>query len=184
MRIVLMGPPGAGKGTQATSLSQHLGAPHIATGDLLRDHVERGTELGAQAQQYMDAGDLVPDEITVAMVEDRLSDDDTAAGFVLDGFPRNVAQARELDSILTGLNQGLDAVLLFEVDDEELIHRLVERGRSDDTEDVIRHRQETYREETAPLVEQYRDLLVTVDATGPVEDITSRALDALGVHPR
>ncbi|MDT7741112.1 MAG: adenylate kinase [Actinomycetota bacterium] len=179
MRIVLVGPPGAGKGTQATRLAQALGAPHVSTGDLFRDHVERQTELGGQAQRYMDAGDLVPDEITVAMVKDRLSDRDAAQGFLLDGFPRNTDQARELESMLSELDQRLDAVVLFEVDDEELIQRLSERGRSDDTEDVIRHRQQTYRSETSPLLEYYRDLLVSVDATGTVEDITDRALHAL-----
>jgi adenylate kinase len=183
MRIVLVGPPGAGKGTQAARLSERLGAPHISTGDLFRDNMKNETELGQQAQRYVDAGDLVPDEITVAMVKDRLAQDDAQEGFLLDGFPRNAAQAGELEKVLSELNQRLDAVLLFEVDDEELIQRLTSRGRSDDTEDVIRHRQEVYRSETQPLIEHYRDLLVTVDAMGSVEDVTDRAMDALADEP-
>lgn len=183
MRIVLVGPPGAGKGTQAARLSERLGAPHISTGDLFRDNMKNETELGQQAQRYVDAGDLVPDEITVGMVKDRLAQDDAQEGFLLDGFPRNASQAGELEKVLSELDQRLDAVLLFEVDDEELIQRLTSRGRSDDTEDVIRHRQEVYRSETQPLIEHYRDLLVTVDAMGSVEDVTDRAMDALADEP-
>jgi len=179
-----VGPPGAGKGTQAAWLSQRLGAPHVSTGDLFRDHVRRRTELGVAAQLYMDAGDLVPDEVTVAMVRERLSGQDTASGFLLDGFPRTTGQARELESMLCELGQRLDAVLLFEVDDEQLVQRLTARGRSDDTEDVIRHRQHTYRSETTPLIAYYRDLVVTVDADGAVEDVTDRALHALDRPPR
>ena len=183
MRVVLLGPPGAGKGTQAQVIAGRLGVPAISTGDIFRANVSGQTELGQQAKAYMDAGDLVPDEITVAMVKDRLAQDDAQEGFLLDGFPRNAAQAGELEKVLSELDQRLDAVLLFEVDDEELIQRLTSRGRSDDTEDVIRHRQEVYRSETQPLIEHYRDLLVTVDAMGSVEDVTDRAMDALADEP-
>ncbi|GLZ50793.1 adenylate kinase [Actinomycetospora sp. NBRC 106378] len=178
-----MGPPGAGKGTQAARLSERLGAPHISTGDLFRDNMKNETELGKEAQRYVDAGDLVPDEVTVAMVKDRLAQPDAAEGFLLDGFPRNTSQADELKKVLDDLDQRLDAVLLFEVDDEELIQRLTARGRSDDTEDVIRNRQEVYRQQTAPLVEYYRDILVKVDAMGSVDEVTDRATDALADEP-
>jgi adenylate kinase len=183
VRIVLVGPPGAGKGTQAARLSERLGAPHISTGDLFRDNMKNETDLGKEAQRYVDAGDLVPDEVTVKMVKDRLAQSDAQEGFLLDGFPRNSAQAQELESVLGDLGQRLDAVLVFEVDDEELIQRLTSRGRSDDTEDTIRHRQEVYRSETEPLIDHYSDIAVRVNAVGSVDEITDRAMDALADEP-
>jgi adenylate kinase len=183
VRIVLVGPPGAGKGTQAARLSERLGAPHISTGDLFRDNMKNETDLGKEAQRYVDAGDLVPDEVTVKMVKDRLAQSDAQEGFLLDGFPRNAAQAQELESVLGELGQRLDAVLVFEVDDEELVQRLTTRGRSDDTEETIRHRQEVYRSETEPLIEHYSDIAVRVDAVGSVDEITDRAMDALADEP-
>ncbi len=183
MRIVLVGPPGAGKGTQAARLAERLGAPHISTGDIFRENMKNETELGKEAQRYVDAGDLVPDEVTVKMVKDRLAQPDAAEGFLLDGFPRNTAQAQELETVLGDLDQRLDAVLVFEVDDEELIKRLMSRGRSDDTEETIRHRQEVYRSETEPLIAHYSDIAVRVDAVGSVEEITDRAMDALADEP-
>ena len=183
MRIVLVGPPGAGKGTQAARLAERLDAPHISTGDIFRENMKNETELGKEAQRYVDAGDLVPDEVTVEMVKDRLAQPDAAEGFLLDGFPRNTAQAQELETVLGDLGQRLDAVLVFEVDDEELIKRLTSRGRSDDTEETIRHRQEVYRSETEPLIAHYSDIAVRVDAVGSVEEITDRAMDALADEP-
>jgi adenylate kinase len=183
VRIVLVGPPGAGKGTQAARLSERLGAPHISTGDLFRDNMKNETDLGKEAQRYVDAGDLVPDEVTVKMVKDRLAQPDAQDGFLLDGFPRNAAQAQELESVLGDLGQRLDAVLVFEVDDEELIQRLTARGRSDDTEETIRHRQEVYRSETEPLIDHYSDIAVRVNAVGSVDEITDRAMDALADEP-
>lgn len=178
-----MGPPGAGKGTQAARLSERLDAPHISTGDIFRENMKNETELGKEAQRYVDAGDLVPDEVTVKMVKDRLGQPDAQEGFLLDGFPRNTAQAQELENVLGQLGQRLDAVLVFEVQDEELIKRLTARGRSDDTEETIRHRQEVYRSETEPLIAHYQDIAVRVDAVGSVEEITDRAMDALADEP-
>ena len=180
MRLVLVGPPGAGKGTQATVLSRKLGVPHISTGDLFRAHISQRTELGVEVQRYIDSGKLVPDEVTNEMVRERLTEPDAAAGFLLDGFPRNIAQAEVLDTFIGRDGHKLDAVLEFRVDEEIVVERLLARGRTDDTEDVIRHRQEIYRSETAPLLDYYRDIVVTVDALGEVEEVTARAIDALG----
>ncbi|VXA98757.1 adenylate kinase [Nocardioides sp. AX2bis] len=180
-----MGPPGAGKGTQAARLADRLGVPAVSTGDIFRRNVSEGTELGREAQRYMDAGDYVPDEVTNSMVRARLAEDDAATGFLLDGYPRTVSQVDELDGMLTDLGHELDAVVVLAVDTEELVARLVKRaeteGRSDDTEDVVRRRQDVYGEQTAPLIDVYRDrgLLVEVDGMGDVDVVTKRLGDAL-----
>jgi len=212
VRAVLVGPPGAGKGTQAQFLSSHLSIPKISTGDIFRDNVSLGTALGRRAQGYMERGDLVPDEVTIAMVTDRLADDDTGAGFLLDGFPRNVPQAETLKKMLLAMDTRLDVVLELVVDDDEVVRRLSGRRtcrrcgrvwhvafdppsrpgicddcggelfqRDDDREETIRHRLEVYQEQTAPLVAFYADegILLGIDATGPVDEITDRALSAL-----
>ncbi len=180
MRLVLVGPPGAGKGTQAERMAERLDVPHISTGDLFRANLKQETELGLEAKRYMDAGDLVPDEVTVGMVRERLGEPDTEKGFILDGFPRNTAQAGSLGAILADKGLELDAVVQFEIDDEVVVQRLLGRGRSDDNEETIRNRQQVYRDETAPLLRYYADRLVTVDAVGDVEEITERVFTALG----
>jgi len=179
VRIVIVGPPGAGKGTQAAVLSNELGLVHISTGDLFRAHVEGETELGREVKDYLDSGALVPDEVTNEMVSQRLTEDVCRTGFLLDGFPRTVAQAKALEDLLRGRDCGIDTVLELDAPEDEVVERLVARGRDDDTEDVIRHRQQLYRKETAPLLEFYADRLVTVPAVGSVPDVTARALDAL-----
>jgi adenylate kinase len=176
----LLGPPGAGKGTQAADLAKKLGIPHISTGDLFRHNISTGTELGLEAKKYLDAGDLVPATLTNALVDDRLDDDDAAGGFILDGFPRSVEQAEALKQMLSRRNLKLDAVLEFRVPEDELVARLMSRGRDDDKEDVIRNRFKVYRDETAPLLDYYRDELKTVDAVGSTDEVFARALIALG----
>lgn len=183
MRLVLVGPPGAGKGTQAAVISGKLGVPHVSTGDIFRANVGQGTPLGQQAQRYMDAGELVPDEVTNAMVADRLAAPDAADGFLLDGYPRNLGQADVLEQQLADAGTSLDAVVEIVVDTEHVVQRLLARGqgRVDDTEEVIRHRLDVYASETAPLVDHYRaqGLLRTVDGVGSVDDVSERILDAL-----
>jgi adenylate kinase len=212
VRIVLVGPPGAGKGTQAQFIASHQSIPKISTGDIFRANVSQGTPLGQKAKAYMEAGDLVPDEVTIAMVRDRLAEEDARDGFLLDGFPRNVAQAEVLDKMLSEMGTALDVVLELVVDDDEVVRRLSGRRtcrscahvwhidfdppakddvcdhcggelfqRDDDREETIRHRLEVYADQTAPLVGYYaqRGLLVGIDATGPVEDVTERAIAAL-----
>ena len=212
MRLVLVGPPGAGKGTQAQFIASHLSIPKISTGDIFRDNVSHGTALGRRAQAYMERGDLVPDEVTIAMVTDRLADDDTGAGFLLDGFPRNVPQAETLKKMLLAWDTRLDVVLELVVDDDEVVRRLSGRRtcrrcgrvwhatfdppsrpdicddcggelfqRDDDREETIRHRLEVYQQQTSPLISFYADegILLGIDATGPVDEITDRALNAL-----
>jgi adenylate kinase len=212
MRLVLVGPPGAGKGTQAQFISAHLGIPKISTGDIFRANVSQGTELGQEAKKFMDAGDLVPDEITIGMVVSRLEEDDARKGFLLDGFPRNVPQAKTFSDMLRSGGTPLDVVLELVVDDDEVVRRLSGRRtcrncghiwhldfdppsadgvcdicggelfqRDDDKPETIRHRLEVYYEQTAPLVGYYAEagVLVGIDAMGPVDDVTERALAAL-----
>jgi adenylate kinase len=212
VRLVLVGPPGAGKGTQAQFISSNLSIPKISTGDIFRYNVSTGTELGRQAKAFMDRGDLVPDEVTIAMVSSRLQEDDAQVGFLLDGFPRNVPQAETLKKMLAEWDARLDIVLELVVDDDEVVRRLSGRRtcrkcgriwhvvfdpparqgicdecggelfqRDDDQEDTIRHRLEVYQQQTRPLISFYADegTLLGIDATGPVEEITDRAMSAL-----
>jgi len=185
MRLVLLGPPGAGKGTQAKEVSAHLGVPAISTGDIFRANVSGGTELGRAAQKFMDAGEYVPDSVTNAMVRDRLGEPDCVPGFLLDGYPRTVAQVAELDQMLAERGQRLDAVIELEADTEEVVRRLLARGadegRSDDSEDVIRRRLAVFDEQTAPLAKLYADagLLSRVNGLGPVGEVTARVIAAL-----
>jgi adenylate kinase len=194
MRVVLVGPPGAGKGTQAGRMVERFGGVHIATGDILRSNAERGTELGRKASSYMDRGDLVPDEVMIDMVLERLGEADCAQGFVLDGFPRTVPQAEALDRRLGELGRPLDAVVGFEVDEDELRDRLAGRVEEedraeDDDEGAIRRRLDLFHRETGPLLDYYdaRGLLVRIDAKGEPDEVTERlagALEARGGHGR
>jgi len=212
MRLVLVGPPGAGKGTQAEFIAAHLAVPKISTGDIFRANVSQGTPLGLEAKRYMDEGNLVPDEITINMVRSRLAEPDAADGFLLDGFPRTVPQAQELDKMLADLGTQLDVVLELVVDDDEVIRRLSGRRtcrgcgkiwhvefdapaiegicdrcggelfqRDDDKPEIVAARLREYAVKTAPLIDYYgaQGKLVGIDATGLVEDITQRAIDAL-----
>jgi adenylate kinase len=181
-RLVLVGPPGAGKGTQAITLSERLGIPHISTGDLFRAHVGEQTPLGQEAKRYMDSGELVPDSVTNEMVRERLSEPDAKSGFLLDGFPRNTKQAEVLGQILAENELGLDAVIQLKVAEDVVVNRLLARGRADDNEEVIRRRQQIYMSETAPLLEYYADILITVDGVGEVDEVAARVLEALRDH--
>lgn len=189
-RMVLLGPPGAGKGTQAARISERLGVPAISTGDIFRANVAGETELGKQAKQYMDRGEYVPDSVTNAMVKDRIAQEDASEGFLLDGYPRTEAQVHELDAMLSESGLALDVVLEITADNEAVVERLLKRAseqnRADDTEPVIRRRLEVYAEQTAPLAALYEaeGLLVRVDGIGEVDEVTDRimtALEAAGV---
>lgn len=179
MRYVLLGPPGAGKGTQAKLLSEKLNIPHISTGDLFRANIGEGTELGKEAKQYMDEGKLVPTDVTARMVKDRLRQDDAHNGFLLDGFPRTVEQAEILEKLLGNLGTSLDGVLNFKISDDVVVERMLARGREDDNEETIRTRMDVYRNETYPLIEYYGDQIIPIDAEGEVEEINDRALSAI-----
>ncbi|WP_040804411.1 adenylate kinase [Nocardia concava] len=180
MRLVLLGPPGAGKGTQAELLSEKLGVPHISTGALFRTNISQQTPLGREAQQYLDAGNLVPSDVTNRMVEARIGEPDAVNGFILDGYPRTVDQAEALEKMLKESGQALDAVLSFVVDEDVVVERMLARGRGDDTEEVIRNRMRVYREETEPLLEHYDGSVVSVEGVGEIEEVNARALKALG----
>jgi adenylate kinase len=189
MHLVLLGPPAAGKGTQARRMTDRFGGVHIDTGDILRANAERGTELGRKARTFMERGDLVPDEVVIDMVLERVGEFDCALGFVLDGFPRTVPQAEALDRRLGELDRPLDATVGLEVEEDELRRRLAERAREQDRPDdgdeqAIRQRLELFASETGPLLDYYRHqgLLVRVDAIGEVGDVTERIAEALAAH--
>lgn len=185
MRLILMGPPGAGKGTQAARVAEHSAIPAISTGDIFRSNVASGTPLGRTAQDYMNAGEYVPDELTNAMVRDRLGQPDCLGGFLLDGYPRTLEQVKELDQMMTELDTEIDGVLVLTADTDTLVQRLLDRaavqGRTDDTPDVIRRRQQVYEEQTAPLISEYdaRGILHRVDGLGPIDHVTDRLMLAI-----
>jgi adenylate kinase len=190
MRLILMGPPGAGKGTQARVVADHFGIPAISTGDIFRANVSQGTPLGKKAQEYMDAGEYVPDEVTNLMVRARIDEPDAEPGFLLDGYPRTLAQVEELDGMIRHTGHELDATVVLTVDPDEIVERLLQRaqveGRTDDTEDVVRRRQEVYAEQTEPLIGVYRGrgIVHEIDGMGAVDEVTKRIFDALDVVPQ
>lgn len=175
-RLIFLGPPGAGKGTQAQTLAQARGIPHISTGDILRNAVSQKTELGQKAQSYMDKGELVPDQLILDLVRERLVQPDAVEGWILDGFPRTVVQATFLEQLLQEMHQSCDTVVNFEVPDEALVARLLGRGRQDDTEEVVRHRLVVYHQQTAPLIDFYRErqLIASIDGAQSVESVLSQ----------
>ncbi|MEJ8568773.1 adenylate kinase [Elongatibacter sediminis] len=185
MRIVLLGPPGSGKGTQAARLVEALELPHISTGVLLRAAVEAGSDLGRAAKAVMDRGELVSDDIMLGLIEERLGEDDVRAGFILDGYPRNLTQARALDELLERLEQPVQDALLIDVNEEEVVHRIAgraaEEGRSDDSEDVVRNRLRVYTEQTAPVVDFYaaKGVLTRILGEGSVDEVFQRIMGAL-----
>ncbi len=187
-RLLLIGPPGAGKGTQAALLSKHLGIPAISTGDIFRYNVKNQTALGVEAKGFMDRGEYVPDSLTNALVRDRLSHDDALGGFLLDGYPRTIDQVNELDGILSDAGKRLDAVVQLTADNDELVRRLAHRaqveGRADDTPEVIRRRLEVYDSQTAPLIDVYaaRGLVAMIDGLGEISDVTARIVEALAAR--
>lgn len=186
MRLIILGPPGAGKGTQATQIAEHYGIPAISTGDIFRANIKNETELGLQVKEILASGGYVSDDITNAIVEARLAEDDAASGFLLDGYPRTTAQVTALDAMLAKSDHSVDKVLELVVDDEVVVQRLLKRaeleGRADDTEEVIRERMAIYHRETKPLSDAYaeRGLLVTVDGEGEVDEVAERIVAALG----
>ena len=185
IRILLIGPPGAGKGTQAALLAQHFGIPAISTGDIFRENVRNETPLGLEAKAFMDRGEYVPDSLTNALVRDRLNQEDAVAGFLLDGYPRTIDQVQELDDILEETEKKLDVVVQLTADSEELLRRLSgraqEQGRSDDTPEVIKRRLDVYEEQTAPLIDIYasRSLVAKVNGLGEIGDVTNRIIEVL-----
>ena len=182
MRLLIVGPQGAGKGTQAALLAESLGIPHVSTGDLFRANLAGGTELGRLAKKYMDAGELVPDEVTQEMVADRVAQPDAKPGFLLDGFPRTIPQADWLSGMLEKAQTPIDVVLLLTAPDEVLLNRMLARGRDDDTVEAIKRRLDIYHRETKPLTDYYGGLVVHVDGVGAVDEVHERVLQAVRDH--
>jgi adenylate kinase len=184
-RLLLIGPPGAGKGTQASLLAEYFGVPAISTGDIFRENVKNQTPLGVEAKGFMDRGEYVPDSLTNALVKDRISQADAQKGFLLDGYPRTIDQVNQLDGFLNEMGKKLDVVVQLTADTEELIRRLLQRaeeqGRTDDTPEVIRRRQEVYEEQTAPLIDVYvsRSLVAKINGLGEINEVTGRIIEAL-----